>query len=71
MLVTLHSIEQGRHLHGLIIISELELDVFFESSLADMYTKCVGSIDDAHLLFDKMVMWDAISWTSIITNLAP
>lgn len=42
MLVTLHSIEQGRHLHGLIIISELELDVFFEISVVDMYTQCVG-----------------------------
>ncbi|CAK7349380.1 unnamed protein product [Dovyalis caffra] len=43
-------------------------DVFVASSVLNLYVKC-GKIDEAKLVFDKMVKRDVVSWATMITGL--
>ncbi|XP_068653483.1 putative pentatricopeptide repeat-containing protein At3g23330 isoform X2 [Aristolochia californica] len=61
-LTTLHL---GKQLHGYIVRSRYEDNVFIASSLVDMYAKC-GYIRAAQWIFDKMDSRDMVSWTAII-----
>ncbi|KAH9318666.1 hypothetical protein KI387_020435 [Taxus chinensis] len=56
---------QGKEVHGLIIRSEYQEDIFVGNALIDMYAKC-GSIDDAYAVFRKMPTRDVVSWNAII-----
>jgi pentatricopeptide repeat protein len=51
--------EEGRHIHGAIIQSGYESDVFVGSSLIDMYAKC-GSVEDAWRVFNRMPRHDCL-----------
>eukprot|EP01018_Ginkgo_biloba_P019081 Gb_13190 [translate_table: standard] len=63
----LAALGQGMELHKEIIRSGSQPDVFVESALVDMYSKC-GSIEEASILFGKMSQRNAVSWTSMIVG---
>eukprot|EP01018_Ginkgo_biloba_P008730 Gb_35202 [translate_table: standard] len=61
------SLLRGQQLHGLIIRTGCEYDVFVGSALVDMYAKC-GRMRDAHKVFGKMPERNVVSWTSMIAG---
>eukprot|EP01018_Ginkgo_biloba_P002631 Gb_30096 [translate_table: standard] len=65
----LAALEQGMEIHGEVIRSGFESDVFVGNALIDMYSKC-GSIEEARDMFDKMPERDVVSWTAIIAGYA-
>eukprot|EP01018_Ginkgo_biloba_P028506 Gb_30190 [translate_table: standard] len=65
----LAALEQGKEVHGYIIKSGIESDVFVGTALIDMYAKC-GSIENARLLFDQMYQRNVVSWNAIIAAYA-
>ncbi|XP_057822921.2 pentatricopeptide repeat-containing protein At1g11290, chloroplastic isoform X2 [Cryptomeria japonica] len=62
-------VNQGRQFHAQAIKRGLELDISVGSALITMYAKC-SCIEDAHEVFDKMVMPDVIPWTAMIAGYA-
>ncbi|KAH8937689.1 hypothetical protein BDL97_16G041200 [Sphagnum fallax] len=62
---SLQALEEGRHVHGQMIKSGCELNVFVGNSLIDMYTKC-GCIEDARRVFDRMPTRDVVAWNAMI-----
>eukprot|EP01018_Ginkgo_biloba_P024547 Gb_02194 [translate_table: standard] len=66
---SLAALEQAKEVHGNIIRSGFQCDVFVANALIDMYAKC-GSIEDACHVFDSMPRRDVVSWTAIILGYA-
>eukprot|EP01018_Ginkgo_biloba_P012014 Gb_13369 [translate_table: standard] len=66
---SLPALKQGKQIHGYIIRTGFELNVFTGSALVDMYAKC-GSIEYARRVFDKMPEQDTVSWTGMISGYA-
>eukprot|EP01018_Ginkgo_biloba_P020817 Gb_00206 [translate_table: standard] len=63
----LAALQRGKWIHGCIIRSGFELDVFVGTALIDMYAKC-GSIDIAHQFFDTMSTRNVVSWNAMIAG---
>eukprot|EP01018_Ginkgo_biloba_P022430 Gb_00259 [translate_table: standard] len=61
----LEAVQQGKQIHGHIIRTGFEENVFVCNPLVTMYTEC-GYTEDAHQVFDKMLTRNVISWTAII-----
>ncbi|CAM6066490.1 unnamed protein product [Sphagnum tenellum] len=59
------ALEEGRHIHGAIIESGYESDVFVGSGLIDMYAKC-GSVEDAWRVFNRMPRCNMVAWTAML-----
>ncbi|KAL6995580.1 hypothetical protein U1Q18_005715 [Sarracenia purpurea var. burkii] len=57
---------QGKLIHGEVIRTGFDLDVYVEAALVDMYAKC-GLVDDCRKVFDKMSKRDLVCWTAMIT----
>ncbi|XP_031277307.1 pentatricopeptide repeat-containing protein At4g33990-like [Pistacia vera] len=57
---------EGKVVHGDVIRAGFHSDLYVEAALVDMYAKC-GQTDDGCKVFDKMLMRDSVSWTSMIT----
>ncbi|PPD92999.1 hypothetical protein GOBAR_DD10031 [Gossypium barbadense] len=56
----------GRYVHGLVLKSSLfVLSSAVGSSFVFMYAKC-GSMGDAHLVFDEMIVKDVVAWTALV-----
>ncbi|KAG6514951.1 pentatricopeptide repeat-containing protein At4g21065-like [Zingiber officinale] len=66
---SLGALSQGKILHAHIEECFVKQDVYLGTSLLDMYTKC-GKVDQAMLVFGRMVERDAQTWTVIISGLA-
>eukprot|EP01018_Ginkgo_biloba_P032396 Gb_27797 [translate_table: standard] len=66
---SLEALEYGKQVHTHIIKTEFELNVFAGSALIDMYAKC-RSLEDAHLVFDRMPDQNVVSWTTLIAGYA-
>jgi len=62
-------LQSGEQIHGYIIKSGFESDIFVGNSLIDMYAKS-RRIDIARDVFDKMCRRDLVSWSAIITGYA-
>ncbi|XP_021740956.1 putative pentatricopeptide repeat-containing protein At5g52630 [Chenopodium quinoa] len=62
-------VDVGRLVHGVVIKTGYEEDVFVGSSMVDMYAKC-GEIWDARKVFDKMPERNVVSWTGMIFGYA-
>eukprot|EP01018_Ginkgo_biloba_P035646 Gb_29801 [translate_table: standard] len=62
-------LEMGKQVHAHISKIGLELDVFVESALVDMYGKC-DSIEDARQVFDKMPTENVLSWNTMVAGYA-
>ncbi|CAA6662501.1 unnamed protein product [Spirodela intermedia] len=65
-MTTLHL---GREIHGVVVRSSFDGNVFVASSLLDMYAKC-GCIGAARRIFDGMSSPDMVSWTAMIMGYA-
>ncbi|KAK9129657.1 hypothetical protein Sjap_010144 [Stephania japonica] len=65
--VHLGMIKIGRSLHGFLIRYGLEINLFVETSLIDLYSK-FGSIGVARKQFDMMVEKNMVSWNAIISG---
>ncbi|WCJ24063.1 Tetratricopeptide repeat (TPR)-like superfamily protein [Euphorbia peplus] len=59
----------GKQLHGHIIRTGYDDNMFIASSLVDMYAKC-GNVEVARWIFDKMETHDMVAWTAIIMGYA-
>ncbi|KAJ4973444.1 hypothetical protein NE237_006618 [Protea cynaroides] len=64
--VDLNSLEVGRFLHALIVLSNLGRDLTVNTALLTMYSK-LGSLETARLLFEKMPEKDCVVWNLMIS----
>eukprot|EP00250_Pteridium_aquilinum_P007629 c17301_g1_i1 orf=537-3779(-) len=62
---SLEALEQGRHVHSLIIESGLESDHLVGSAVVDMYVKC-ENLEDAHAVFDRLSKQNVSIWDALI-----
>lgn len=62
-------LDEGKHLHEVIIESGLELSVRIQTALVQMYCKC-GSLVAARRVFDKLPRKDVGLWTTMIAGYA-
>ncbi|GLT72804.1 hypothetical protein SLA2020_447080 [Shorea laevis] len=60
-------VEIGRKVHGEVVVSGLESDIYVGNSLLAMYSK-FGDMGMARMLFDRMLERDLASWNTIITG---
>ncbi|EXB53136.1 hypothetical protein L484_006956 [Morus notabilis] len=60
-------IDAGKCVHGLVIKTGFNSDVFVGSSMVDMFAKC-GEIRDARKVFDKMPERNVVSWSGMISG---
>jgi pentatricopeptide repeat protein len=67
MCANLAALKQGKEIHGYIIGTGFELNVFVDSALVDMYAKC-GSVGNARRVFDEMFQRDVVSWNSMVAG---
>ncbi|GLT36224.1 hypothetical protein SLA2020_106180 [Shorea laevis] len=63
----LRELEVGRKVHALVAEKGLGKNISVRNALVDMFSKC-GSMAEAWLVFDRMVVRDVVSWTSIING---
>ena len=63
----LGALQQGKSIHGYMIRTLFELNVFVETAFIDMYAKC-RSLNNARRLFDKMSERNVVSWTAMISG---
>ncbi|KZV29380.1 pentatricopeptide repeat-containing protein [Dorcoceras hygrometricum] len=61
----LSALHYGKQIHGFMIRSSFNFDIFADSALIDMYAKC-GNLYLAHHVFDTMESKNEVSWNSII-----
>nr|XP_043610590.1 pentatricopeptide repeat-containing protein At2g13600 [Erigeron canadensis] len=62
----LRDMKMGVQIHGSVVKSPYEGDVYMGSALIDMYSKC-GNVDCAQKVFDGMGWRNVVSWNSLIT----
>ncbi|KAJ4963360.1 hypothetical protein NE237_023299 [Protea cynaroides] len=62
---SLLSVDYGCGVHGYILKSGLDLDVFVGNSLVNMYAKS-GCLDASHQIFKEMRTKDSVSWSALI-----
>jgi pentatricopeptide repeat protein len=60
------ALEEGMKLHAIMVESELQPMGMTTNALLNMYGKC-GSIDDAEIMFDRMLKYDLVSWNIMIS----
>ncbi|CAH8358796.1 unnamed protein product [Eruca vesicaria subsp. sativa] len=61
----LSTLHLGKQLHGYVLRGGYSDNIFIDSALVDMYSKC-GNIKAARKVFDRMNVHDEVSWTAII-----
>ncbi|GAB2266994.1 Putative pentatricopeptide repeat-containing protein At5g52630 [Dionaea muscipula] len=66
---TLSRVDVGRSIHGMVVNSGYDSDVFVGSSMVDMYAKC-GEIWDARKMFEEMPVKNVVSWSGMIYGYA-
>lgn len=63
----LGAIGEGKQGHAIAVLRGFELDSILGSSVLNFYSK-VGLIEDAELVFDKMLEKDVVTWNLIISS---
>ncbi|KAG4197370.1 hypothetical protein ERO13_A05G020800v2 [Gossypium hirsutum] len=63
----LGAIGEGKQGHAIAVLHGFELDSILGSSVLNFYSK-VGLIEDAELVFDKMLEKDVVTWNLIISS---
>lgn len=66
---SLASLDQGREIHGQLVRSHFDHDVYVVSVLITMYVKC-GNLVKAKMVFDNFAPKDVVMWNSMITGYA-
>jgi pentatricopeptide repeat protein len=61
----LKDLKLGMHVHGRMLKSDLECDVFVSSAIIDMYGKC-GNILNARKVFDSLQNRNVVTWTALM-----
>ncbi|XP_011096747.1 pentatricopeptide repeat-containing protein At4g21300 [Sesamum indicum] len=61
----LSALRRGKQIHGFMMRNGFNFDIFANSALIDMYSKC-GHMDLAERAFDMMEFKNEVSWNSII-----
>lgn len=61
------ALEQGKQVHGHIILTGLEQRLVLRVKLVTMYAMC-GSIVDARLIFEELPFWNVFLWTAMISG---
>ncbi|XP_047942592.1 pentatricopeptide repeat-containing protein At3g57430, chloroplastic-like [Salvia hispanica] len=61
------ALEQGRRMHGLVLKTGLQDDLFVGSAVIDMYANCASMID-AKRYFGGMVEKDVACWNTLISG---
>ncbi|KAK4759820.1 hypothetical protein SAY87_022951 [Trapa incisa] len=61
----LSSLTLAQSVHGYLIKSALNRQVFIENSLIDMYSKC-GCLPASHQVFSEMAGPDLVSWSTLV-----
>ncbi|XP_015878312.3 pentatricopeptide repeat-containing protein At5g52850, chloroplastic [Ziziphus jujuba] len=64
------SLELGKQIHSLVIMTGFEEDVCVGNALVDMYTKCSTLMEDALIVFRGITSPNVICWTSLIAGFA-
>ncbi|ERN19312.1 hypothetical protein AMTR_s00069p00058270 [Amborella trichopoda] len=62
-------LELGQQFHAIFVRLGFGSSLSIDNSLVTMYAKC-GCIEDAHLVFDLMLIRDVVSWTALIVGYA-
>lgn len=65
----LTTLENGKQVHTSVVEIGFESSLFVGNTLVDMYSKC-GIIEDALEVFEKMQIWDVVSWIVMIVGCA-
>ncbi|KAI3790255.1 hypothetical protein L2E82_03171 [Cichorium intybus] len=65
----LESVIKGSQLHGLVVKTGLDQDVYVGSSLVNFYSK-INKIEDARMIFDDLPIKNAVTWTTILAGYA-
>lgn len=60
-------LKHGKVMHGYIIRSKIQGDIFINSSLIDVYFKC-GSVSSAENVFQKMSKKNVVYWNVMISG---
>lgn len=66
-LASLATLEQGKQAHGVMIKIHIGQNVVVNSALMDMYFKCSNPAD-GHLVFEKSLNKNVITWTALISG---
>ncbi|XP_047977058.1 pentatricopeptide repeat-containing protein At3g62890-like [Salvia hispanica] len=66
--VKLMDLSHGRIVHALVVKLGLLFNLVLQNVILHMYSSC-GEINDAVLLFDKMLQRDVVTWNTMITQL--
>ncbi|KAI6679412.1 hypothetical protein NL676_033293 [Syzygium grande] len=61
------AIEEGMQGHAISVLAGLELDDILGTSIVNFYAKS-GLMEDAELVFDRMVERDAVTWNLLISG---
>ncbi|CAN4076713.1 unnamed protein product [Withania somnifera] len=60
------TLQEGKQGHAICILSGLDLDNILGSSLINFYSK-VGLVDDAELIFDRLIEKDVVTWNLLMS----
>ncbi|CAI8598486.1 unnamed protein product [Vicia faba] len=69
ILRSMHVLEEGMQIHGVVVKWGLREDNVISSSLIDMYVKC-GELENGSQVFYQLVSKDLVSWTCIVSGYA-
>ncbi|XP_051126423.1 pentatricopeptide repeat-containing protein At3g20730-like [Andrographis paniculata] len=66
----LQCLQWGKQIHGFVWKTRFVNNVYVQSALVDLYSKCGTTMDDARQVFDSMETRDLVSWNSMIGGFA-